>query len=629
MRKIITFLLIALSLSLSAVPIYATENGNAEEQQGIESKVTENIDDSLTSAEDELTSAGEDKQQEQPDTSENVAEQIEKKSGLEIIYDTLMEDYEAAAVGYFEGMIRARTDSEGIYNICGNDVTEEQLKIYKKFIYDFYNLLKENVTEIEAEEMEYFSIHEGELYCYCKVRFMHLYFSIGNEYMWVKDELLRPETRFENKYFRIDDPIKLAEFIQNYDWWFVEEKEPTVKMTGVDVENRTYDGREMEIVEELTFDFELKEENYRIFFPEIANVGERIKCKIEQFRYYYGEYSSDDYLYLFTFEGSKGKNVYWDVLGSNFGYTYTKGKLSTYINAYYENNTLYLDGKPVYKLSYSGNAENGSVTDVQMRFSWQVGGPVTMSIKGENIKYKFYKDDFNFNRKRNLVYLFGMDEAIELDKLGYNPDGTKKEDNEEEKEVKEIDYTRYEKKLKSVSDRYVFDYNISFLTKNKLDIDLLYAPEWYKNLGDNVTVTVMGLDIVRIFKGEPMHPTFSTMVYFEGDEGGQWFELNSSAPSENLSNESKYELGDLYEDQELVSLISFDGVTVIQNLEEYDTVNLRFNYSYNDGTVDFDGIDFRINSEIQEVSVEDMKYIGAGKTMYENYIAPYSLLARE
>jgi len=178
-----------------------------------------------------------------------------------------------------------------------------------------------------------------------------------------------------------------------------------------------------------------------------------------------------------------------------------------------------------------------------------------------------------------------------------------KEQQESAQDVPAQDPERYVSTYKGTrNDGRVLDYTINFIAELPIDFSGVSKAYWFKELGEDVTVTLVGMNYTIDGK------SFSngTMVRFKGSNGELWFKISESQWSGRKSSVThRYH-----------SLISFDGTTAVQNTLEYDVVQLEVFFEGED--MELAKIAVKAGGSTASIDAENINYIGGGKAVYEN-----------
>ncbi len=397
---------------------------------------------------------------------------------------------------------------------------------------------------------------------------------------------------------KISDSKKVVEFLANAELTaftkeYYDPQTPEYLWTiekGENSYNKIYQSVSREVVEpyvlldSVDFTFKVPAEIKNPVLSEVANSGETVTGRFEN---YDPTTIGYQYNYHIILSGSKGtvelwttERVSWDGSAELYSYNHPIG----FVNSYRIENGA----------AVNYHIGKGGVTNLKLTFA--NGGIQKVlfdDIACENAVYKSYSDD-SYMADRYV-------EKTEEDK-----EALIKEQQEKAIEPVIQDPERYMTTYKGVraSDGRVFDYTIPYVLEIPVNFTANSAPSWYKALGENVKVILIGMN--HTVDGTPYDGR--TMVKFEGSKGEQWFRADSAKwdkKEDSASVKNTYN-----------SLISFDGVTCIRNTVEFDTIGVD---AYFEGTdYELASVVIKIGGKTIEISADSIKYIGGGKATYEN-----------
>lgn len=338
------------------------------------------------------------------------------------------------------------------------------------------------------------------------------------------------------------------------------------------------------LIDSTDFTFKVPEEIKNPVLEEIANSGETVTGKFEN---YDPTTKGYQYNYHLILSGSKGavellteERVSLDGSKELYSYNHPVG----FINAYRIENNMYVE----YQIGKSGT------TNLKLTFAdGDIKEVLFDDIVCENLEHKIYSDS---------SYL--SDRYVE--KTEEDKEALIKEQQENVIEPPVQDPERSVSTYKGIrgSDGRVFDYTIPYIVEIPIDFTENSMPSWYKALGEDVKVILIGMN--QTIDGTSCGGR--TMVKFEGSKGEQWFGIDSVKWDKKENTAS---VKNTYN-----SLISFDGVRSIRNTVEFDTVGLD---AYFEGAdYELASIVIKIGGKTIEVSADNIKYIGGGKATYEN-----------
>lgn len=408
--------------------------------------------------------------------------------------------------------------------------------------------------------------------------------------------------------YTVQDPEKIVDMVYDISMMInpPEEKEIKIKKENVNLDNMTYNGDKMQCLEKLTFTIPADKGVRRSFIGALANEGEALKFTVTQAK-------TDKWTFFMMIEGSKGKKVMWTENSQ-----YSTGSYKAY-EEFYETETI--DGNHNLVLDYNnpannsimlkGSADDETITDINLKLTYNdgIGNLKDLLINGENVSYEFYGKDYTVEGGRNLYTI-----------LSLTYEKVQKELEEKKQEEKNNQYADQTKTIlfKGYTDdkSMYLDYKVLFAAQADLDVEEAVAPKWYKELGSDVKVTILSL--MRRIDGKEKRPPY-LLMRLKGSEKSRWFKIDSETPSKNLSNEDTEYLGDLHYDMEFRSVKSFDGKNLVgQDYSDSDIIHASIRFDYAEPQSVLSGIDFTIESQKTEVDAENLKYIGGGRTLYEN-----------
>lgn len=539
------------------------------------------------------------------ETPEPEVEKTEKEKYLEFTKN-ILDNYEAGAqfklYGYsFENYICLEQTGTSNYGL-----DDTQKDILYEMLAELYDVINENAIKIsdgecwnyaskiveKERELVKGTYRRDELVLfnyYCKISIDSDYhFTLYDNYIstpWGEWYTETPQTILS---------FLEAEVMGNRDYFsqptFTAGPGPIIKKTvrsDLDLENGTYEGKEFQHIETLSFDITMDGDAEKTFLSKLAAPGETIHARIDQIN------TSDPDLFILTLEGSHGKKQFYDFI-EGFSFSGETGNELDFRTSYvYENNELITDNTDVRvsTITFRGNSSDEQVTELTM--SVKVPGIYfPFAIPVENMKYEYYASDNSVAQNRNLSVLFGL----------------KKEEVMVPSNDQPQDLEHYVTEMRMVHpDGNVIDFYISFAAQAKINLSTDRVPEWYKKLGDNVNVTVVG--VMQTLNGKDRMGY--TMLKFSGDNDIQWFDLSSGDFSNHLLNDDYKKAPTLYADMTYRSMLSFNGFTKIENTIEYDTTKALMNF-VNDGEIKLDNIVFTIGSHEVKVEADEFNYVGGG-----------------
>ena len=199
----------------------------------------------------------------------------------------------------------------------------------------------------------------------------------------------------------------------------------------------------------------------------------------------------------------------------------------------------------------------------------------------------------------------------------YEPE---KQDTKEEKDDKpeKQDPTRYKIELRHEYDTHTEDFYIDLATKFNINTSVISTPDWVKHIEADENAEVTFINIASTVNGK--YHIDNPAVKIKGADGEKWFWL-SSAEYGRLAGDLSSGLTD---DRTILlrmrSCLSFDGFTVIRNMEEYDSLSLRFVFTNDDKReLDYMEIDFG-GQRVVKTPAEEINYVGDCKAVYEKWM---------
>lgn len=382
-------------------------------------------------------------------------------------------------------------------------------------------------------------------------------------------------------------------------------KESEVLLDRVDLQNYTQEGKPIDIIERLSFDIKIPSDD--LFKPLliIADTGETVQCTVEQLIMYYPDSDSNKYYYVLTMKGSKGTQTNFEEIKS-INEHLNSPNLTIYDKNVYENNKFIIynssvtERKTAYRISgISGDSEINTV--YFEAFYWS--RPKASEAQTSNIKYEFFKDNYSYHGCRNLYAKFHTDffkAYPEYRNAIYNP-------------------------VRDNNGNAAFDLKryVNFIAQNELKLSPNEKPDWFANLGGGVSATVLG--IKRVVNGKEKDTDI--MLQLKGSSKTRWFTMERATPSDNLANDSTLSKGDLHYDIVMTAVKSFDGVNVEYYSDNANAhkIGLNILFDYQDGEVLYNGMEFVFDDAVKTVSPENQKYIGGGKSIYDNLFTPLEL----
>lgn len=343
-----------------------------------------------------------------------------------------------------------------------------------------------------------------------------------------------------------------------------------------DFDNQKYDDETVEIYEKLTFDIRHTQSYKYSFFDFLAEPNEVINCRVVQIN------RSKADLFVMTMSGSKKTLEFDTAAPGNWGY---------------DGSYNFMDFGPV---RITGSADKNNVSSVAVTLHHVGNAVLFSSIPTENMTYEFYYDGNAAAERRAIYKMFGIEK---------NPVTPQKEPQDPERYV-----TKMKHSYELSGEQYTIDYYINFVAVLSLDVSSKALPDWYRALGHDVTVTIVG--ITHTLNGKDRH--CYTMVKFAGKSDSVWFDMSSGSHRIDWSKtdytaEDSLEMKLIYK-----SLLSFDGTEKIQNTVDNDSFETRIYFSHED--FDIESIEFDFGVVTDKVTADEINYIGGGKDIYAKFM---------
>lgn len=355
-------------------------------------------------------------------------------------------------------------------------------------------------------------------------------------------------------------------------------------MRNFDWDNKTCNGEALKIYETLNFDLPVTEDLVNTLIYELADKDKTVKCTVERTKV------KNNDITIITLKGDKGTKVLYlgAVTGSaQSGIIFERGKeyykdkkvLSRKINSCWnKNEKIQLKGEygAEYKLNVFFKIENDTKT---------------VTVKCDTVDYVCHDLTEPWTRNVPIFRIFGDKEDAEYVTVNKKTNHYVRAEQNPEKYQ-----TIY--KGTEANGKYVYDYNILYVAKADLNIKSSAMPDWYKKLGDNVTITFTGMDLLG--SGEVYG--LATFIKFKGDDGEETFKSGYISTFYD-----RY-----YVEAQHKSIISFKDGILTENKNDYDEMTLRIEFTQ-DGKFDVDKFIFKIGGRNIDVKAEDVSYIGDGR----------------
>ena len=416
-------------------------------------------------------------------------------------------------------------------------------------------------------------------------------FIMKNEYVSMSFDFIGNE-EITQIYYKVDNPQEIVDFLAITEGF--EDIDPAgmhwnkEKEVVIDWNDNTCNGEPMRLVDTLDFEIDVTEELYHSIFQTVSETGETAKVTIKHIQILGAPISLGTFtkhINIFTMSGSKGEVTGFSTISDGGFFDSTRVALtSDYIikdDIFYMKNS---DNDNRWRIYIYGSGSDGDITGVRCNFFYypvyEKDSGVTYSFEGKNVKYAFCLDEEEWEKNENLYRLWT----------------TNKEDYLEEKNklFKEAEQKRKDAGI------IVGTNKVLSMAKAEIDIDETYAPAWYKNLGDNVSLILYG-----IAKETPNSRDCMPMLRFQGDDGVLWFEWGSMRGYQDVSYEFEWN-----------SLISFDGKNAVGSSSNYETLSgvMTFTDKY------LDNFALTIGEETVNLTPDDFNIFGTDNLYHDDLI---------
>lgn len=386
----------------------------------------------------------------------------------------------------------------------------------------------------------------------------------------------------KKQYYRISNPKKVIDFLARLDGFDYDKEDRIYENIGevrkednviIDWENMTLNSSPMRLIDVLSFEVEVTEKLYHSAFKQIAELGENVKFELKHVE---GKLTSEALnrynCAIITVSGSKGEFCNRITLEQ----AYNKGNICLKGKKDYDGNTsIGYTGmqRPNWEMYLYAEGENNEFSSITVKFAydpiWDKNDMLRVSAEGKNIEYTQY--DINPSLGGiffNLQFILTTD----YDKL---------------QEITYEVFKEAEEKREALGIK-VGDISVRSISAAKIELDDINAPQWYSNLGGNVSLVLYG-----ITKETPSGKECMPMLRFQGDDGFIWF--NWSGMTISLVEE--------YYEFKWDSIESFDGKKIVKEKTgpEFLIGSMRFDESscmelmtlnIGDATVEIKGEDF-------------------------------------
>jgi len=356
--------------------------------------------------------------------------------------------------------------------------------------------------------------------------------------------------------------------------------------------SKTVNPSDIVLNERLEFEIEIKKEHEDTILIEFGEVGDVLKCTVEQVSIKGSE------KFIFTINGDKGTKSYYtaisglDLTGGNAGNSLEFRNKETY-----DDGILYNEHITAWKSAsfiISGTSEKSEVTDVFVSVESRGMGKNLNRISTKNITYEYFYDVNSSVSKRSLHALLGVTKEDLINKA--------------ETENNQQDPTNYVTEMRGVYEdgEEIIDFYFSFVAEADIEQLSSSSPEWFEKLGNNVKATIVG--VTQTLNGKDRRSY--TMIRFTGDNGIKWFDNNVTEPGFDEKN-NEYSVYNSFD-----SLTSFNGFQKVKNTKDYESTSATL-YFNNDENRTLNSILSNVGNNKIKVLEKDIKYIGGGKIAYE------------
>ena len=416
---------------------------------------------------------------------------------------------------------------------------------------------------------------------------------LKNEYVSMSFDSIEND-EIANIYYKLNNPQEIFDYYAKLESIDTNDDNLNVRKDKgvIDWDNNTYWNNNIDkedsikLIDELELEIDVTKELYHSVFQTISNIGETVKVTIKHIEPYREENPgySPDHMNIITMSGSKGEVEGYSYIPLNGFYDSTVISLSP--GRCIKDNILYTssNNKEKWSVSFVGSGSDRNITGVKCNFFYypvyEKDAGITYSVEGKNVKYTSYLDEEEWERNQNLYRLWttNKDEYLE----------------EKNKLFKEAEQKRKDAGI------IVGTNKVLSMAKAEIDIDKTYAPAWYKNLGDNVSLILYG-----IAKEKPSSRDCMPMLRFQGDNGTLWFEWGSMRGYQDVSYEFEWN-----------SLISFDGKNAVGSSSNCETLSgvMTFTDKY------LDNFALTIGEETVNLTPDDFNIFGTDNLYHDDLI---------
>lgn len=359
------------------------------------------------------------------------------------------------------------------------------------------------------------------------------------------------------------------------------------------------------LIDQMTFDLAIDESYYETELEEITGGTGNVHCTLTHFWRGY-------HFFILTLEGSAETREYFFV---DYHWQFEQVRDPCFV---FNRKNQVVDSQLVSLPSKIGTAqqnirlypEKGNNSVKNVRLEYESAGCRKISYSDKNLQVP----PPNPVRAENFEY--GVVDALETDQTLY--DYLFNEKPKVTAATEQQDPTRYKIELRHEYDTHKEDFYIDLATKFNINTSAISTPGWVKEIEADESAEVTFINIASTVNGK--YYIDNPAVKIKGADGEKWFWL-SSAQFGRAEGELSSELTD---NKTILlrmhSVLSFDGFTVIRNMEEYDSLSLRFVFTNDDKReLDYMEIDFN-GQRIIKTPAEDINYVGDCKAVYEKWV---------
>lgn len=605
MKKTACLLTLIMSLSLMLPAVSWADDGALPNAETNEQQEIQKSDSPQTAQPEETEPAGQETLEYDPDTWLKIFEQDEL-----IMKDLIPEDVWKWELKTFSLDAFSRNVSAQCVSSAKNPI-EDQMD--KEVVREFWEGLSQfrfmKTTDPAPKDVRQYADVNLSLSNFKNEGFSD-HFSVD---FILQDDIIT----FEREYsYRVNDSEGLFQYLSTHLFYPSQgEKEPKVASYYDPAAGtiRDYDDSEAQkyrLIDRMTFDINIDNSYYDTEFEEITGGSGIVHCTLTHFfkgRHYF----------ILTLEGSAETREYFLIESG--------GQFDIQRNPCFEFFCMnrVADGKMVQTYSHDGlprfkifgDAKDGSIKNVRIEYesngcreikkSQKDGKQITIQVtppnpvQAENFEYKLL-DEEALPDETAYAYLFN-----DVPPSSGTPEPTQ-------------DPTRYKIELRKEYDTHTEDFYIDLATRYRIDTSVIGTPDWVKEIGADESAEVTFINIVTTENGK--YHLDNPTIKIKGKDGEKWFWL-SAAQTGRVEGDLSSEVDD---DRtiwmRLNSCLSFDGFTVIRNMQEYDSISLRFVFTSDEKKeLDYMEIDFGGN-RVVKTPAEQINYVGDCNAVYEKWM---------